>query len=100
MIRLFATFFVLLISNAAFAHEQTQECFTPEQMFANNEKYNQVPLFSTNIYKFDENNDMIKGEALFVLNVTEGHWTLYSKYDTLVCIEAYGDEFKDKYEGN
>jgi hypothetical protein len=80
------------------AHDQ--ECFGYEQMDTYNKEHNQVPLFSTDIYRF-ENGDMIAGEAIFMLNVSEGHWTLYSKYNKgEVCIEAYGDNFKDQYKGN
>jgi hypothetical protein len=89
---------LILFSTTATAHEQ--ECFTPEQMDAYNKEYNQVPLFSTTIYKIVDDN-MITGNAEFVLNVQEGHWTMYSIYnDNEVCIEAFGDNFKDQYKGN
>lgn len=97
MTRYIAVLFSILYSTAAIAHDQ--QCFTLEQMDANNKEYNQVPLFSTDIYKWVDD-EMVKGEAMFVLNVNEGHWTLYSHYNVgEVCIEAYGDNFKDKYEG-
>lgn len=97
MTRYLLAIFALTYSTAVFAHDQ--ECFGYEQMDAYNEEYNQVPVFSSDIYKWVDN-EMVKGEAFFVLNVTEGHWTLYSKYTSgEVCIEAYGDNFKDKYKG-
>jgi len=87
-----------MFATTAFADEQ--ECFSLEKMDEYNKEYNQVPLFSTNLYKIVDG-EMVKGEGFFVLNVSEGHWTLYSKYEIgLVCIEAFGDNFKDKYEGN
>jgi len=89
---------LVMFATAASAHEQ--ECFSPETMDAYNEEYNQVPLFSTTVYKIVDG-EMIKGDAEFVLNVAEGHWTMYTTYkDDEVCIEAFGDNFKDQYKGN
>lgn len=85
---------------ATVVHADEQQCFDYATMDKNNEQYNQVLIFSSDAYKF-VNGDMVAGEVAFYLNTTEGHWTMYSKYKPgEVCIEAYGDNFKDKYEGN
>ena len=96
MLKILTVSFVML-STVSMAHEQ--ECFTPEQMDKFNKEYNQVPVFTTSIYKF-VNGHMVQGDAEFFLNVEEGHWTMYSTYkDGESCIEASGDNFKDVYKG-
>ena len=61
-----------MFATTAFADEQ--ECFSLEKMDEYNKEYNQVPLFSTNLYKIVDG-EMVKGEGFFVLNVS--HLVLY-----------------------